>query len=82
MIAHAPGCVCAVCRDIARRGVAIEQADREMLAAEWDEWISATDGESRKLRAGENGSPGSPRWAALQAIAATRQLYSPQGAQA
>lgn len=72
MMAHVPTCSCAICVDVRARSVSIEQTDRLLLAAEWEKWISGTDGEAAKLRAGQDGSIGSPRWVALQAIARTR----------
>ena len=66
---HAPECRCRPCQDSAD----ITQRDRDCLARTWAEWISTDDVECAKLRAGMNGAPGSPRWAALKAIAAARR---------
>lgn len=69
---HAPSCICALCRHIRAAALPIQQIDRELFAEEWEYWISSTDGEAAKLRAGNDGNPGSPRWVALQAIARAR----------
>ena len=72
MMGHATSCSCQICTDIRARALTIHPVDRLHLADAWDEWVSTTDGEAAKLRRGEDGAPGSPRWAALQAIARTR----------
>lgn len=72
MIDHAFNCACAVCRPSAFGGIDVEQGDRDLLADAWAKWRGASDGEVNKLRGGQNGAPGSPRWVALQAIASMR----------
>jgi hypothetical protein len=72
VIAHDTTCTCQLCGQVRRNAVPTTQADRDIYAAEWERWISASDGEAAKLRAGQDGAPGSPRWVALQAIARAR----------
>ncbi len=69
---HDPSCTCVICGDLRGLSIPMIQDDREHLAKAWDFWISSRDGESAKLRAGQDGNVGSPRWVALQAIAAAR----------
>jgi hypothetical protein len=71
-MAHDDRCDCAFCREVRMFAVRPEDVDRVHLANEWERWRGLDDGEVRKLRAGENGNPGSPRWIALQAIARAR----------
>lgn len=71
-MAHALDCVCALCTGVRARAVPVIQSDRDLLAEEWLFWIGIRDGEVAKLRAGEDGGMGSPRWVTLQAIARAR----------
>lgn len=73
MMPHSPACRCPTCRECAD----VTQDDRNMLAWAWETYVGANDGEAAKLRQGQNGAVGSPRFAALKAIAATRQAYEP-----
>lgn len=72
MIDHDDACRCAVCRDLRARVVDVMIEDCNLLASMWEQWRSASDGEAAKLRRGEQGAVGSPRWIALQAIAHAR----------
>ena len=71
-MAHDASCDCDLCRHVRQKALPIVQTDRDALADAWAEWRSAEDGEVLGLRQGVDGSPGSTRWVALQAIAATR----------
>lgn len=74
---HAPECRCVLCRRIAAEAVPIIDKDRALLAHAWATWVSTEDGEVDALMSGRNGSPGSPRWVALQAIAIARRSAEP-----
>lgn len=69
---HDDVCRCAQCRDQFK----VDQLDRDVLAIVWAHWRPEDTGEVNKLRAGENGSVGSPRFIALQAIAKTRLMVT------
>lgn len=72
MMAHDPACTCTMCVHVRAEALAVEQSDCDALADAWAKWVSASDGEAAALRQGNHGSPGSPRWTALQAIAQAR----------
>ncbi len=69
---HDRSCSCSICRRVRVESVPITARDRAILADVWAMWRSTTDGEVDALLAGRDGSPGSPRWIALQAIAIAR----------
>lgn len=74
---HDPACRCPLCRRIAATVVPILPRDRAVLADVWATYVSTEDGEVDALIAGRDGSPGSPRWVALQAIAIARMSTEP-----
>ena len=77
MMAHDQACGCDFCRHVRQNALPITQSDRDALADAWAEWRYAEAGEVLGLRQGADGNPGSTRWVALQAIAATRSRLAP-----